>query len=71
MNREDVVQAALTVERWCREHYQPKSDCDCPLAVEHKYIHGLCHVCCGNKPRLWNLEELLRTRGMKDDSKTK
>ena len=30
MNREDVVQAALKVERWCHEH-NDFTGCDCPF----------------------------------------
>jgi len=31
INREDVVQAALTVERWCAKHYDEEEGCDCPF----------------------------------------
>ena len=59
MNREDVVQAALTVERWCKEHCKMGVPCDCPLAdgaaceVHATYI----------MPFEWNLEAHLRTKG--------
>lgn len=62
MNREDVVQAALTVERWCRKHYKSFARCDCPIVRDGCY----CHIAYESEPRKWKLEEFLRTRGMKD-----
>lgn len=60
MTREEVVQAALTVERWCREQNR---DCrECPFRLEH----GAC-VLFVLAPRNWELEEFLRTRGLKHD----
>ena len=59
INREDVVQAALIVERWCAEHNDDGFDCDCPFA-------DTCWV-TGDIPADWNLEEFLRTRGLKHD----
>lgn len=59
MTREDVVQAALTVERWCKG----KEWCDgCPLLSGE----GYCLIAM-EAPDLWNLEEHLRTRGLKHD----
>jgi hypothetical protein len=61
INREDVVQAALTVERWCRRHWS-QDGCDCPLAASE------CECLCGDiSPCDWELEDKLRTRGMKHD----
>ena len=61
INREDVAQAALIVERWCKEHWNTAGgECDCPLYV------GKCFMsfrCC---PFGWRLEEHLRERGLKD-----
>ena len=57
-NREDVVQAALTVERWCRDNSGCK---DCPFDAGEKY----CSL--GSPPYMWELEEYLRTRGLKHD----
>ena len=62
MNREDVVQAALTVERWCREHYTEEKPCDCPFLDEDDY-NG-CRLGCNPNPIWCNLEEFLRTRGL-------
>ena len=58
MNREDVVQAALKVERWCDEKQDEKGNCDCPF--------GTCKI-GRDYPSDWNLETFLRTRGLKDD----
>ena len=63
-NREDVVQAALTVERWCAEHIDEDIKCDCPFAVGQWY----CMLIKGfASPREWNLEKRLSTRGLKHD----
>ncbi len=66
-NREDVVQAALTVERWCAEHTKEDKTpdgwrlvCDCPLVAG-----GYCMVQRNYLPRIWGLEEFLRTRGLR------
>ena len=59
---EEVVQAALTVQRWCIVHFSPKK-CDCPFADGDG-----CFVFKRSYPSMWNLEEFLRTRGMKDGS---
>ena len=57
INREDVVQAALTVERWCKEH-RKDGYCDCPFFEE---------TCKVNYPyNYWGLEEFLRTRGLRN-----
>lgn len=65
INREDVVQAALTVIRWCKEHrrqFGDDSDCDCPFGTI-----SLCFLRNTLPPELWRLEEYLRTRGLKHD----
>ena len=59
INREDVVQAALIVERWCAEH---KGCGDCPLLNDEDN----CMVAM-EAPDYWNHEEHLRTRGLKND----
>jgi len=61
MTREEVVQAALTVERWCGMCRGVNRGA-CPFA------NGNCCVLDGKKPEEWNLEEFLRTRGMKHGS---
>ena len=59
MTREDVVQAALTVERWCKG----AKDCsDCPF-----YDGGWCFLVKSVTPLSWHLEEFLRARGLKHD----
>ena len=68
INREDVVQAALTVERWGKEEF-PKGDCRlrCPLGSGNPW--SICLLCYDDPPPMeWGLEEHLRTRGLKDGS---
>lgn len=65
INREDVVQAALTVERWCVEHQDKYGNCDCPLAINFGHYINLCKVSYG-VPRDWCLEPYLRNRGLQD-----
>jgi len=62
INREDVVQAALIVERWCKENRNSGLEsCDCPfsfgMACSLQYFEKF--------PNEWRLEEHLRTRGLK------
>ena len=60
-NREDVVQAALTVERWCAENCNDSSEpCDCPFAQRAD-----CYMDFDAIPKYWGLEKHLRTRGLK------
>jgi len=66
-NREDVVQAALIVERWCWEHRKDGlEECDCPFALgmacSLQYFETF--------PNCWKLEEKLRTRGLKHETQT-
>lgn len=61
INREDVVQAALIVERWCAEHYGG-CECDCPLLDDEDN----CMVAM-EAPDFWNLEAKLRNRGLKHE----
>ena len=60
-NREDVLQAALTVERWCK-----KTDCkDCPF---WKHDANIGHTCCFYvAPMNMELAEHLRTRGLQHE----
>jgi len=71
MTREDVVQAALTVERWCQSHadFVIKANCvhykcDCPFNCEGFH----CEIQDNGEPLNWGLEEFLRTRGMKHET---
>jgi hypothetical protein len=57
MNREDVVQAALMVQRWCGRY---EGCTDCPFLDDE----DACMVAM-EAPDHWNLEEKLRTRGRK------
>ena len=60
INRDDVVQAALIIERWCREHRELEM-CDCPFAgYERCVIHEGLAI-----PKYWGLENWLSTRGLK------
>ena len=61
INREDVVQAALIVERWCEKHYKHQTTyCDCPFSGDFG-----CELYFNSEPWLWALEEFLRDRGRK------
>ena len=65
MTREEVVQSALKVERWCREHRRVGNVCDCPFSDGKP-----CWFFIGDMPEFpcrWGLEEFLRTRGLKHD----
>ena len=64
INREDVVQAALVVERWCAEHCNDSIEpCDCPFA-----LRSACSLQDFDTfPKYWGLEPFLRTRGLKHD----
>ena len=62
VNREDVVQAALTVERWCLEHKDFGNGCDCPFSD----CVGWCCLVEDTAPFYWRLEEYLRERGIKN-----
>lgn len=66
INREDVVQAALTVERWCDEKQDEKGNCKCPFAMDAGNGFGICKI-GRDCPSDWCLETFLRTRGLKDD----
>ena len=68
MTREEVVQAALKVERWCREHRRVGNVCDCPFFYEDESRPWSCFLLDRFEPEHWNLEEFLRTRGLKDGS---
>jgi len=62
INREDVVQAALVLERWCFN----ESCTRCPFWYEMDG-HNYCAVSTKGAPLSWNLEEFLRTRGLNHD----
>ena len=63
INREDVVQAALVVERWRAEHCIDSAEpCDCPFARR-----ASCFMDFDAIPKYWGLEEFLRKRGLKHD----
>ena len=64
INRENVVQAALIVERWCVENHRQDGKCDCPL---RKWSYDCYLIRCNEAPYEWNLEKFLRARGLKHD----
>ena len=73
INREDVVQAALMVERWCKEHEDEYGKCDCPFSTPLQMSEtnpaiqwGKCIFTRG-VASVWGLETFLRTRGLKHD----
>ena len=62
MTREEVVQAALTVERWC-----VLTECNkCPF---WDFVDDDCRISRGkiHAPMDWELEKFFRTRGLKHD----
>ena len=64
MTREEVVQAALIVERWCMEHCNDRAEpCDCPFSQR-----AACFMDFDAIPKYWGLDDFLRTRGLKDGS---
>ena len=65
MTREDVVQAALTVERWCKDHFLSQSPCNCPFSLDGEV--GDCKLFEQALPYRRHLESFLRTRGLKHD----
>lgn len=67
VNKEDVVQAALTVERYCKNHFNNTGPCDCPFTIRTAGFY-FCRMYCGTGyPGGWFLEEFLRNRGMKHE----
>ena len=63
INREDVVQAALIVERWCREQKTKNDDgCSCPF---FDFVDG-CMMINIDPPADWNLDGFLRIRGLRN-----
>ena len=70
MTREGVVQAALTVERWCKSvDYCGTGENEISVCPFYVYKYGICgfHALKDKRPEEWNLEEFLRTRGMRDE----
>lgn len=63
INREDVVQAALTVERWCKEHIRYDKPCDCPFYTKDNI--DLCMIELTGSAAYWELDKHLRARGLK------
>lgn len=59
--REDMVQAALTVERWCDENQDEFGNCKCPFVMDCGSGIFLCRL---YHPSDWCLETFLRTRGL-------
>lgn len=59
ITREDVVQSALNIQRWCKNHYSDE-ECDCPFFDIR--FRCQCMLPAKSDPREWNLEEKLRTR---------
>lgn len=64
MTREEVVQAALAVERWCKEKVDCYKTCDCPFALDEDRCFFTKEK---SVPYGWELEEFLRTRGLQHD----
>lgn len=65
LNREEVVQSALNVQRWCEEHIKQEDVCDCPFGYRNAFGFHSCALYAPQYPMEMELEEFLRTRGMK------
>ncbi len=65
MTREEVVQAALKVERWCEKRQDENGNCDCPFELDCGNGFGYCTI-GHDLPSDWSLETFLRTRGLQD-----
>ena len=65
INREDAVQAALIVERWCRDNFQSQAPCDCPFAIREGV--GSCKLFEQALPFRRHLEVFLRNRGLEHE----
>lgn len=63
LNREDIVQSALNIQRWCEGHIK-NDDCDCPFNMGKEYNYA-CILSDSGYPISWNLEKYLRNRGSK------
>jgi len=68
MTREEVVQAALKVERWCVEHRNLGGRCDCPFFFNDESGQWNCFLNDTFEPGHWFLEDFLRTRGLKHET---
>lgn len=67
LNREDIVQSAVNVQRWCKEHikyerFAELGECDCPFNNSK-----FCALFIGEPPNDWGLEDFLRKRGLKEN----
>ncbi len=65
MNREDVVQAALTLEYWCEAHWDRDGCEDCPFWNDK--TRTKCIISPNRDPVEWRLERYLQTRGLTND----
>ena len=68
MTREEVVQAALTVERWCAKHRELGGVCECPFFYKDESSRWNCFLNDRYEPGHWFLDDFLRTRGLKHGS---
>lgn len=68
MTREEVVQAALTVERFCIDHRNLGGACDCPFFYNDESRPWDCFLNDRFEPGAWGLDDFLRTRGLKHGS---
>ena len=56
INKEDVVQSALLLERWCKSNCGLMGCTNCPF-----YHNESCFI---DMPHVWNLETKLKNRGL-------
>ena len=62
--REDMAQAALTVQRYCEEHINQDAICDCPCGYIDAFGLHNCALYAPQFPMEMELDEFLRTRGL-------
>lgn len=67
LNREEVVQSALNVQRWCEEHIKQEDVCDCPFGYRNALGLHCCFLYAPQYPMEMELDEFLRTRGVKEN----
>lgn len=66
INKEDMVQSALNVQRYCKKHIEQEKVCDCPFGYIDSFGFHSCALYVAQYPMEMELEEFLRTRGIKD-----
>jgi hypothetical protein len=63
MNEKDVINAALMIEKWCKEHRNLGGNCNCPFFTKSEEIEWDCFLQDRFEPGHWFLEEFLENKG--------